>query len=244
MANPVTLTVLITRVRQRANLEGATAFITDAEITDHLNVSLANELYDLIRQSVGDMYYRKTVTFLTTSQTSVYSLSSVGASDLVSLLSVDAYLGPNIVATAPKLNARRYMEEERNLHVSLPLGWAQGQWILYSLTGTSITFQPIPDSAYAIGLNYVPTSPQLVSGSDTWDDINGWSELAVLDAASKCLLKANRLELAQYCDLRRAALKQEIRAVITMRNAMEPERTHMYGSRQYGDGWENGGGFG
>lgn len=243
MANPVTLTTLITRVRQRANVEGFTLSIPDTEITDALNVSLANEVYNLVRQAVGDKYYEKNITFTTSNGTNIYSLSSIGASDLVALVSVDAYLSANVTAAAPRLNCRRYMEEERNLYVSLPLGWSIGQWILYSLQGANLRFQPIPDSAYAIGVNYVPTSPVLVAGGDTWDDINGWSELAVLDVAALCLAKAKQFEAAAYFDGRRAALKEQIKAQIPMRNT-EPERTHQFGRLQYGDGWEYGGGYG
>jgi hypothetical protein len=243
MASPVTLTTLQTRVQQRCNFEGATGFVSLAEITDCLNGSIATEVYDLIRADVSDEYYRKTVTFLTTSGTNVYTLAGIGATDFLTLRSVDAFLGANISATAPKLNCRRYLDEERNLYVSLPLGWAYGQWILYSLTGQSITFQPIPDSAYAIGINYVPVPTALVNPGDTFDDINGWSEIAVLDAASKCLAKAKQFEAAQYYDARRIAMKQEIRALISLRNS-EPERTHAFGRQQWGDGWEFGGGWG
>ncbi|HEX7140047.1 MAG TPA: hypothetical protein VF219_19505 [Vicinamibacterales bacterium] len=251
MANIVTLQTLIYRVRQRVNIEyavgGNPKSITDTEIADHLNVSLANDVYDLVRQAVGDQYYRKTYTFLTVNGLSTYDLPG----DHLSLVSVDAYLGTQIGDSAPKLNCRRYMEEERNLYSSLQLGWAVGFWVLCSLYGPNqIRFQPFPTAAYAIGLNYVPTSPQL-GGSflgqpdsalryeDTWDDINGWSELAVLDAASKCALKLKQLDVAAYMDIRKDKLATKIKGLIPQRHAGEPERTHIYQRTQWGDGWEN-----
>ena len=239
MANPVSLTTLIARVRARANFGGATGFIPDSEITDHLNMSLAHEVYDNVRQSVGDQYYRKPYTFLTNAtqpQPDTYPLPG----DFLDIISVDAFLGAIVNYQAPRINSRRYMESERNVYTFLPLGWSYGGWILYSLEGQYIRFQPTPNNAYAVCLNYCPTSPILANPGDTWDDINGWSEIAVLDAAAKCCLKANRLDMVAALDQRKERFKLEIRPLIAMRHAGEPERPNITNRAQYGDGWEHG----
>jgi hypothetical protein len=241
MASPVTLSALIQQVRWRTNFGGATAWITDAEITSYLNASLAHEVYDLVRQSVGDQYYRKSFTFTTNAsqpEPDIYPLPG----DFLDIISVDIYLSNTVGQQQPKVNARRYMESERNIYSYLPLGWSYGGTILYSLHGPSqIRFQPPPLNVFAVRLNYQPTSPQLTNMSDTWDDINGWSEIAILDAASKCCLKANRLDMVQAYDSRKAVFKREIAILIAMRHAGEPERPNITGRNQFGDGWEGGG---
>lgn len=251
--NPVSLGTLIRRVRQRCGLEGATAAVTDYEITDHLNVSLANELYDLIRQAVGDNYYRKTYQIATASSVQSYDLPA----DFLSLISADAWLAPPTApgSTSLKINLRRYMEFERNMYQQILLGWTPGATALYTLSAQQITFQPTPTtSAAAITLNYVPVSPQIGGGpqtpapnadgtwqpcnyTDTWDDVNGWSELAVLDAAEKVCLKYNRLDMVAAMQQRRAALALKIRGVINLRHAGEPDRMQQPMMRNYGDGW-------
>jgi hypothetical protein len=250
--NPVSLGTLIQRVRQRYGGEGGTQQITDWEITDLLNVSLANELYDLVRQAVGDQYYRRSYNLTMQQSVQSYDLPA----DFLTLLSVDIWLSPPTTpgAVALKINARRYMEYERNYYQQILLGWSAGATALYTLSGSQITFQPTPVSAVAVTLNYVPVSPQLGGGqntsgnlpvgiaqpnnySDVWDDINGWSELAVLDAAAKCCLKLNRLDMVQAFQQRNMWLSKKIQGLIQLRHAGEPERTSMPWSPQWGDGW-------
>lgn len=253
--NPVTLKTLITRVRQRVGMEGATKSVTDLEITDNLNVSLALHLYDLIRMAVQDNYYRKPYVVSMQPNVAQYDLPS----DFLTLTSVDVWL---VTPTQPgaltyRINARRYMEYERNYYQQILLGWSAGATALYSLTGNCITMQPTPTQAVTLQLNYVPTSPQIGGGpnttqnldpngnptqpnnyTDTWDDVNGWSEVAVLDSAAKVCLKLNRLDMVGILDQRRDALKHDIRSLIALRHAGEPERVQYPQQRSWGDGWE------
>jgi hypothetical protein len=244
MASPVTLGTLITRVRQRIGIEGAQT-ISDWEITDCLNVSLANELYDLVRQSVGDNYYRRSYQITTQQNVNAYDLPG----DFLSLISVDVWLSAP-TALAIKINARRYMEYERNYYQQILLGWSAGATCLYALTGQQITFQPTPITAVYVALNYVPVSPQLGGGmlpgsspavpnsyTDTWDDINGWSEIAILDAAAKCALKLNRLDIASALQQRNLMMSKKIQGLIALRQAGEPERAQMPWTAAWGDGW-------
>jgi len=57
MYNQVTLSDLITRSRQRADMVN-TQFVTDSEITSYLNESLG-ELYDLIIQNAGNEFFMR-----------------------------------------------------------------------------------------------------------------------------------------------------------------------------------------
>ena len=247
--NLVTLRTLITRVRQRTNTEGNLTGITDLEITDCLNVSFANELYDLLRQAVGDQYYRKQFLFNTKSQQNIYDLPA----DFLSLISVDVWTQPPSVAgsLAYKLNARRFMEFERNLWNNVQLGWTLGCTAMYTLNGQTVVFQPTPMQSFSVALNYVPVSPQLGGPADptvslplaqpsnyldTWDDVNGWSELAVLDAAAKCATKLKQFDLMEACAQRRDVLSKRFQALASLRHAGEPERASFPWSPQPGDG--------
>jgi len=250
--NSVTLGTLITRVRQRYGGEGALLQITDWEITDHLNVSLATELYDLVRQAVGDQYFRKAYPITTIQNVAAYDLPA----DFLSLISVDIWLAPPGTpgATTLRINARRYMEYERNYYQQILLGWSAGATALYSLTGTQITFQPTPITALSVSLNYVPVFPQLGAGQSTantiptgqaqpnnygdiLDDINGWSEVAVLDAAAKCCLKLARLDMVETFMGMKGDLKKRIAGMLALRHAGEAERPQMPQLVGYGDGW-------
>jgi hypothetical protein len=253
VASPVSLGTLITRVRQRIGMEvaagasGTTATITDWEITDCLNVSLSNKLYDVVRQAVGDQYYRKQYIITTVASTQAYDLPG----DFLNAISVDVWLqSPSTpMTTNLKINARRYMEYERNFYQNILLGWSEGCTVLYTLSAQQIVFQPTPITSSWIGLNYVPTSPQLGGGqspttpgtpnnyTDTWDDINGWAEIAILDAAAKCALKLKQFDTMSACAQMAAAMRQDIQALIQLRHAGEPERAQFPQAVGWGDGW-------
>jgi hypothetical protein len=243
MASPVTLQTLITRVRQRIGIEGAQT-ISDWEITDCLNTSLASELYDTVRQAVDEQYYRRWYQITTLQGVQAYDLPA----DFLTLISVDVWLSAP-TATAIKINARRYMEYERNYYQQILLGWSAGATCLYSVNGPQIVLQPTPITAVYVALNYVPVSPQLGGGillgsspqvpnsyTDTYDDINAWSEIAVLDAAAKCALKLNRLDMVAACEARVDRMMKKIQGLISLRNA-EPARAQMPWTAAWGDGW-------
>lgn len=231
MASLVQLQTLITRVRQRANIEGANAFITDAEITDCLNQSYANEVYDLLRQFVGEQYLTRPLpyTFLTQPNVSSYPQPA----DLLSLTGVDIWLGGN----AP-ISGRRYSISERNKYRAFPFGWNYGSPVGYTLQGPNINFLSVPTAAFQVDLYYVPVFKALVELTDTLDDVNGWSEIAVLDAAIKCLIKEGSLDMANFLEGRKAALVQKVKSAGPNRHANEPEQVNQIAFRsEWGDGW-------
>jgi hypothetical protein len=261
VANPVTLQTLITRCRQRWNGEGSTHDVTDLEITDNLNVSLAMEVYDLLRQAVGDNYYRKPTpfTFTTSNGVTQYDLPA----DFLSLYSIDIYLVGTTSYGSWKINARRYTEAERNLYQGIPIGWFSGATMLYSMNATQLIFQQPSITGWQVSLNYVPIAPKLGAGpnpavvdssgnpyqpnsyTDTWDDVNGWSEIAVLDAARKCAMKKGRLDLVAALAAEKERLKAQVKSLLPLRNAGEPLRPQVFGRSTMGarTGWGDGWGF-
>lgn len=232
MASLVSLSTLIARVRQRANLEGATAFIPDSEITDSLNVALA-EVYDLLRENVGDNYFRKTFTLTTTQSVTLYTLPS----DFLSVISVDIWLGGSF-----PLSGRRYFENQRNLLRAWPFGWDYTRPVFYQVQGSgassSINFLSAPNAGFRVDINYCPVPTPLVNNTDTWDDINSWAEMAVLDAAVKCCIKDGQLDVANCLDTRKERMRQRIQAMGPQRHAGEPEQVNIIANRtEWSDGW-------
>ena len=214
MARAVTLTTLQQRVQRRVNLEGATTFLTTAELTDNINESIAH-CYDLVRKAFGDDYYRAAYSFSVTSGVSSYALPA----DFLDVISVDIQLSPTSI-----ISAKRYTERERNIYRWFPTGWVFGQPVFYRLVGGNINFIPNPSGPFTITVNYVPAATKLVNGSDTFDGINGWEEFVVLDAAIKCAIKDQRYDLVQILQGERARQEQRILDLAPERNAGEAER--------------------
>lgn len=232
MSRSVSLTNLITRVRQRADIESDLLRFTDAEITTNLNESIA-ELYDIILSAYGQDYFRSTYAITLVAGQSVYSLPV----SFLSLISVDIFFGTTtnwVQTVAP------YMENERNWY-KFAAGLTMASPSYYRLQGANIAFIPVPNGTYTASINYIPTSPLLVVGSDTFDGINGWEEFAVLDAAIKCLLKDEEFATITVLEQRKSAIAQRIRDRATERDAGQPDRVHdvTSGNRYgYGSGWE------
>ncbi|NBW08775.1 MAG: hypothetical protein EBR82_12200 [Caulobacteraceae bacterium] len=214
MASAQSLTNMILAVRRRANIESQVGFISDAEITEYLNYCLS-DLYDQLVQAGGQPWYRNSYTFTAVNNTSAYSLPT----DFYRLVSVDIALGGGLV-----ISARPYMEAERNRFRWYYQGWFAGRPVFYRLLGNQINFIPTPSGSYSITLNYYPTFTKLVSGSDTFDGVNGWEELAVWKAAAYCKAKGD--EDPGYCEAQAAKLQERIDALAAQRDAENPERVH------------------
>jgi hypothetical protein len=67
--------------------------------------------------------------------------------------------------------------------------WNYAYPVFYRVQGQTLNFIPTPPGSFTVGLNYVPTAPQLVQDTDNLDSINGWDELIVLWVAEKVFTK-------------------------------------------------------
>jgi hypothetical protein len=230
VAYTVTLATLCERVLQRGNLEGASAFIKPFELVDLVNGSIAEWVDEVRGTTWNGTYSRSSQRIATTNGTQRYAL----AGDFLSLLSVDI----SIAGGAPVISARAYQEEQRNAFRSTILGaWGLSNPIYYQVQGTDISFIPVPQGAYAVTINYVPTSPVLADPSDTIDSINGWEEFIVLDAAIKCLIKAGEAETVPILSQRLEQQRQRIRAMAPRRDHQFAERVHVVENSS--SGWDD-----
>jgi hypothetical protein len=237
MARGVSLTTLQARWRQRANLEGATIFITTTEEIDAINESIA-ECYDVIRAAFGQDYYTSSSTFNTSGSTDTYTLPA----DFLALNGVDIQWSNSIILTA-----RPFMNTERNRYKWYP-GWIYTQPVFYRLGGTlggtfpngSIRFIPAPSGTYSVTLWYVPTPTKLAAGGDTFDGIAGWEEYVVLDVAIKGATKDGDWDLVNALKADKMAMKARIEAMAGMRDQGQPDRVQ---DVSLNDGWVGRPGF-
>ncbi len=221
MAYPVSLATLCERVLQRANLEGAQRFIKPHELVDNINGSIA-EWVDEVRGTTWNGSYARASHEMTTSQNdALYPLPQ----DLLTLLSVDVA----IAAGGPVITARSYQEEERNAFRNMPAltAWGMGGPIYYQIQQTDISFIPMPQGAFIVTINYVPTAPILADGLDKIDSINGWEEFIVLDSAIKCLMKVGGNDQIPVLAQRLEQQRQRIRAMAPRRDQAFAERVHV-----------------
>ena len=183
---------LVTRVRQRADMVD-NYFVGDSEIQTYLNAGIA-ELHDLLIQTYGQDYYVSSSTFNTAAGTSSYpiasSTSGPNITNFYKLRGMDAKINGSDWFTLRPFNFN-----ERNVYSN----W--GSWSLlgltnirYRLVGSNIEFIPEPDNVTAVRVWYIPTAQQFSSttpatSTTTFDDINGYAEYVVIDAAIKCLQK-------------------------------------------------------
>lgn len=220
MTAPVTLLTLMTRVRQRANIENATQFITDAELIDSINQATAN-WYDRVRLTTwGGSTYYQSVSLQTTSGVSSYALPL----NWLSIDSVDVFLTPG--ASNQVISARPYQKESRNIFRQYGLTWAYAYPIWYRVEGQNLTFIPVPTGQYNVTLNYIPTAPVLVSATDTLDSINGWDEAIVLQAAIRCATKEENYELIPALQAQLAGEWARIDQAAAARDVGEAEVVH------------------
>jgi len=169
MASTVTLTSLIAQVRQRADMQNTT-FVTDAEITTYIN-SGCQDLYDILLKKFED-YYTISATVVTDGIADTFALPA----DFYKLIGVD-YLLNGLSQPMDRFN---FIDRHKYRY--------NAQLIRYRIIKNSLKFTPIPP-AQNITVWYAPAFTPLAVGADTFDGINGWEDIVVVDAAMKCLKK-------------------------------------------------------
>jgi len=215
----ITESALVARVRQRADME-ENYFVSDVEVQTYINAGLA-ELHDLLIQTYGQDYYISNSTFTTTSGVYSYAISSNIGADFYKLRGVDAKLNGSIWSTLIPFNFN-----ERNLNQE---GTLSNIWGLsntrYRLVGENLVFSPTPTSGIEIKIWYIPTTQQFnsstpASSSTTFDDINGYAEYVIIDAAIKCLQKEE--SDVQVLFAQKTAMKRRIEEAANNRDAGSP----------------------
>lgn len=170
MARSRTLADMRSDVRLRADVVGV-QFVTDAEINEYLNQSIA-ELYDKLVGARGHEYYATEQTIPTTGS-EVYSLPSNHYETL--------YVELDDGGTRQRLGTYSFHERAKLIGTS---ALSPGRPIAFRLIGTGISLLPAPSSGYTVRHWYVPACARLTLDADTFDGIDGWEEYAIWRAVA------------------------------------------------------------
>ena len=223
MSDTLTVTQLITKVRERADMLNS-QFVTDTEITGYIDYSY-KELYDLLVESVED-YNLSSASFTIASGSNTYSLPS----DFYKLRGLDDLTNPS----RPR-SVRKFAFNERNDFTvdGLTLSSYEYSDVTYRVTGSVLTLMPPENAAKNYLLWYVPKASTLSSGSDTADGVQGWLEYVIVDAAIKCKIK----EESDISDLERAKknLNERIVRLRHNRDQALPEKVSRVRNRRRTD---------
>jgi len=173
MARSRTLGDMRSDVRLRADLVG-NQFITDAEINEYLNQSLA-ELYDRLVGARGQEYYAAEQV-IAANGSETYALPATHYETIyVELEDGDS-----------RFRLGSYSMHERAEYTG---NVTTGRPLAFRVIAGNISFLPAPSSSYTLRHWYVPASPRLTADGDSFDGVDGWEEYAIWRAVAYCQSK-------------------------------------------------------
>lgn len=220
MPKNLTLDDFILRFRNRGGYRNSTVF-TDVIITEFVNSAMC-EVWDLLVNTWEDYYLKEDTSFMTMNGVEQYGLPS----DFYKLRRVEIQEGAGATSRFRKLRPAGLERLNR-------LRDESGEPIRYHLRGVNnaapppdfipvIVLAPTPVAAQTLRYTYIPVAQQLVSGTDTWDGINGYDELVT----QRALLKADMRENVMTTEREReiARLEQRVISSAPSRDAGEPVR--------------------
>jgi len=188
-------------------------FLTDDEWNFNINQS-ANRLYDLLVRKYGDKYFFAPPLVISTSSVNTTgSLASINipngsnyivngspAPALFKLSGVDASSGAPAVANQNAwFSLPPFNWIDRNKYNTFQLAGTVTSifGLSYCWEGQTIYFIPYPTNAQSLQLWYVPILTQMLQDTDMMPfSISGWSELVIVDAAIKALVKEESYDQA------------------------------------------------
>ena len=225
-------------------------FLTEDEWGFNVNQSIF-ELYDILVTKFGDDYVMAPSYVFTTTGAIDYPLPdgspafqntvSQTAPAIYKLLGVDCgvAVGNNAWVTLPKYN---WIDRNKFVYPQLTAN-ALGVFNLsYRQMGNSLFLLPRPSAGQYIQVWYVPMMTQLLKDTDMMSfSISGWSELVMLDAAIKALLKEESFEQAQMLQAEKDRQMLRIETTAANRDIGQPNTVS---DTRSNTGFYNGGGYG
>lgn len=202
-------------------------FLTDDEWNFNINQSM-KRLYDVLVTKFGDKYFLAPQIQIPTSTFTIFQGMAFvpipngslynNAPALYKLAGVDVSVNPSNGQwfTLPKFNWI-----DRNRYSTLQLsGTVQSIYgLAYCDNGSNIYFIPQPQASLYVQLWYVPIVTELLQDTDMMPfSISGWSELVMVDAAIKALIKEESYEQAQSLIAERAELLERIETTAANRD--------------------------
>jgi hypothetical protein len=207
----ITLAELKIQSRDRSDM-AESEFVGDSELTSYINNSIA-ELHDILIGAYAEEYYMESEQFSAVDSQLDYALPE----DFYKLRGVDVRINNDAWVTVKRFNFNRRNEDANNFAWNL-LGVP---YLEYRLVGSNIRFNRNPSAGSEFRIWYYPRAQTLSADSDVFDDINGFAEYVIVDAAIKMMQKEESdvsVLMAQ-----KEALKKRIQEMAQNRDANEPE---------------------
>jgi hypothetical protein len=215
----ITLADIRLQARQRADMVES-KFVSDSELTNYVNASLA-ELHDLLIAAFCEEYYMNEVEFTAVPGQIEYDLPNGtnydGAPKLYKLRGVDIRIENQAWITVKRFNFNR-RNADTTAYVFNLLGLP---YLEYRLVGSKIRFNRTPEALNQFRMWYYPVVTPLVNDTDEFEDVNGFIEYVVVDAAIKMLQKQE--DDVAVLMAQKEALKARIKTMAQNRDANEPE---------------------
>lgn len=225
-------------------------FLTEDEWNFNINQS-AFELYDILVTKYGDDYFLAAPYVFSTTGAAYYPLPdgsstyqnslSLTAPAVYKLVGVDCGVstGNNAWVTLPRFN---WIDRNKFVYPQLQAN-ALGVFNLsYRQEGNNLYFIPRPAGGQYIQVWYVPMMTQLLQDTDMLSfSISGWSEVVMVDAAIKALLKEESFEQAAALDSIKTRLLERIETTAANRDVGQPNSVS---DTRGNTGFFDGGGFG
>lgn len=238
-------------------------FLTIDEWNWNINQS-ANRLYDLLITKFGDKYFLAPPVQISTNSMIIQGGMAAfplpngtlysAAPAFYKVAGVDAGINAsnNQWFTLPRFNWI-----DRNKYSTLQLaGTVQSIYgLAYCDFGNNLFVIPLPTTAQTLQIWYVPVLTQLLQDIDMMPfSISGWSELVVVDAAIKALVKEESYDQAKALMMERAEMIDRIQTTAANRDIGQPNTVSntraRAGDQNFGgifngfSGWGAGGGSG
>jgi hypothetical protein len=205
----VTLTTLIARARQRADMPVAGFIADDATgIYAFINEGV-QKLHELLVKAYGSQFKETTSAFVTVNGTTDYNLPD----DLL------AFYGVELTIAGGKITLLPYPNAERSLYRNQQAG-SKPRYKLVGMAPGVLRLLPAPNGVFAGLISYAPSATLLTAGADTVNFPNGWEKFVVCYAAIQMLMK----EESDVSELRTEldAMTRELEEIALRRDADMP----------------------
>ena len=212
----VTLQQLLDRSRQRADEENS-SFVSTTELTTVINVHRA-ALVDKLVKAYGEEYFSQSATFNTANGTATYSLSTITTGTFYKFEGLDESGGPT-----GWRDVKPYQFSDRNkisIANTVPYYDTTTSRYRYRVQGNTLSIKPTPNEVKSMQLHWTPLQTALSLTTDTFDDINGWSEFIVISTAIYCKDKSEQDTSILQADLGR--IEKRISEMAPNRDVGEP----------------------
>lgn len=210
MAATVSLVDVRTTILQRLEKEDSPQLpipLMNAWINDS-----GAEFHDHLVSAYGEKYAAKEVQFATVANQASYAFSTIGAADFYQLHGLDVQQGAYWIPV-PEF---KFAEREQFQYPSAAATYA------WRFQGANLIIAPTPKAVVQFKLYYAPTWTDLVADTDTFDTVNSWHELIVVDV---CIKACGRLDLpADLFMKQKADMERRLNKLKMMRATSSPPR--------------------